>query len=237
MTLSDQLPPRRVGILGGMGPAATADFYAKLIEETPARSDQEHLPVVIWADPRVPDRTEFLLNDGEDPTPWLVEGLTALADAGCDVVAVPCNSAHAIVPDLARDAGLELVSIIEATADELESQGESVVGVLATTGTLRARLYADALDRRGITTVEPGPEEQRIVMDSIRAVKSGSITPDPARALQQVMRTLTEQGAQKIAAACTEIVLALHGEETSVPVVDPARILAQRIVAAATETR
>ncbi|MEV0972962.1 aspartate/glutamate racemase family protein [Microtetraspora glauca] len=221
--------PRLVGVLGGMGPAATVDFYGKLVEETAATCDQGHVPIVIWGDPRVPDRSLSLLGGGEDPTPHLRRGIEALKRAGCEVLAVPCNTAHAFVPRLADEAGLELVSIIEVTADALAADGVGAAGVLATTGTLRAGLYADALRRRGVEIVEPDAPGQRQVMAAIGAVKSGGAGPAHRRALAEVSRSLADRGAERIVTACTEIVLALDVSRVPVPVLDPARLLARRV--------
>ncbi|MFI6818329.1 aspartate/glutamate racemase family protein [Nonomuraea sp. NPDC050328] len=222
---------RLVGILGGMGPAATADFYAKLVAETPATGDQSHVPVVIWADPRVPDRSLSLLGLGEDPTPQLQHGIQALKRAGCEVLAVPCNTAHAFVPPLAAEAGLELVSIVEVTADALAAAGVAAAGLLATAGTLHSGLYGDALRRRAIEPVEPTPAEQRHVSAAIAAVKAGAATAAHRRALADVARSLAARGADRIVAACTEIVLALDPAHLPVPVLDPARLLARKVAA------
>jgi aspartate racemase len=227
----DGRPPRLVGVLGGMGPAATADFYGKLVEETPATGDQSHVPVVIWADPRVPDRSLSLLGLGEDPTPRLRHGIQALKRAGCEVLAVPCNTAHAFVPRLADEAGLELVSIVEVTADALASAGVTAAGLLATPGTLRSGLYADALRERDITAVEPSADEQRQVSAVIAAVKAGAVTAGHRRVLAGVAQSLIGRGCERVVAACTEIVLALDGAVPPVPVLDPARLLARRVAA------
>jgi aspartate racemase len=225
-----------IGILGGMGPAATVDFYTKLIEATPAGSDQEHLPVVVWADPRVPDRSEFLLGRGGDPTPWLRRGIDALSQAGCDLLVVPCNTAHAFLPTLVRAAGMRLVSIVEVAADVIAANGVKAVGLLGTTGTLRSRLYADALQARGVVTLEPSVDDQRLVMKAIAAVKAGDSGPADAHALTAVSSALAGRGAEQIVAACTEIVLALDGGDVRLPVVDPARLLARRVVEIFTAT-
>ncbi|GAA3430260.1 aspartate/glutamate racemase family protein [Streptosporangium sandarakinum] len=221
---------RLVGVLGGMGPAATVDFYGKLVEETAATCDQGHVPVVIWGDPRVPDRSLSLLGGGEDPTPYLRRGVEGLKQAGCEVLAVPCNTAHAFVPPLAEEAGLELVSIIEVTADALAADGVRAAGVLATSGTLRAGLYADALRRRGVAVIEPDESGQRQVTAAIGAVKGGGVQPAHRRALAELSRSLADRGAERVVTACTELVLALDRSSVPVPVLDPARLLARRLV-------
>jgi aspartate racemase len=224
----------RIGILGGMGPAATVDFYTKLIEATPAGRDQEHLPVVLWADPRVPDRSEFLLGGNDDPTPWLRRGINALSQAGCDLLVVPCNTAHAFLPSLAGEAGMRLVNIVEVAADVIAADGTRAIGLLGTTGTVRSGLYADALAARGVTSVEPDSDDQRLVMKAIARVKAGQSGAEDAHALAAVSRGLADRGAEQIVAACTEIVLALG--DVGPPIVDPARLLANRVVEIFTAT-
>lgn len=227
-------PTEIIGILGGMGPAATADFYAKLVSMTPGRSDQDHLTTVIWSDPTIPDRTEALLGNGPDPTPWLLNGGRVLREAGATVIAIPCNTAHAFVPRIADHVGLPIIHMIGEVARHLTTLRPAVrtAGLLATTGTVRAGLYQEWLDRYGIRLVLPDEADQHgAVMAAIRAVKAG--TRDAATAsLTRAARRLTERGAQAIIAGCTEIPLGLPaGADTiDVPLIDPAVILARTLV-------
>jgi aspartate racemase len=221
-----------IGILGGMGPAATADFYAKLVSMTPGHSDQDHLRTVIWSDPTIPDRTEALLGNGPDPTPWLLHGSRVLREAGATVIAVPCNTAHAFMPRIADHVGLPIVHMIGEAARHITTLRPPVrtAGLLATTGTVRAGLYQDWLDRHGIRLLLPDPtgqEEQ--VMAAIRAVKAGDRAA-AAAPLADVARQLTGRGAQGIIAGCTEIPLGLPADAVDVPVIDPAVILAEALV-------
>ncbi|HET7037665.1 MAG TPA: amino acid racemase, partial [Thermomicrobiaceae bacterium] len=110
-----------IGILGGMGPLATADLYRKIIEVTPARTDQEHLHVIIDADPSIPERTTALLHGGEDPTPKLIAGARRLAAAGVDFIIVPCNTAHAFLPRVEAAVDVPFISMIEETARHVAS--------------------------------------------------------------------------------------------------------------------
>ncbi|MEU0249032.1 amino acid racemase [Streptomyces sp. NPDC006235] len=221
-----------IGILGGMGPAATADFYAKLVSMTPGSSDQDHLRTVIWSDPTIPDRTDALLGDGPDPTPWLLDGSRVLREAGATVIAIPCNTAHAFVPRIAHHVGLPIVHMIGEVARHLTTVSPRIhtAGLLATTGTLRAGLYQEWLDRFGIRLVLPDDGSQdREVMAGIRAVKAGD-RDGAAAALDRAARRLVEQGAQAVIAGCTEIPLGLPADAVDVPLVDPALILAQALV-------
>ncbi|WP_030950191.1 aspartate/glutamate racemase family protein [Streptomyces sp. NRRL S-646] len=222
-----------IGILGGMGPAATADFYAKLVATTPGASDQDHLRTVIWSDPTIPDRTRALLGDGPDPTPWLLDGSRVLREAGATVIAIPCNTAHAFVPRIADHVGLPIVHMIGEVARHLSAVTPRLhtAGLLATTGTVRAGLYQEWLDRFGIRLVLPdGAGQDQEVMTAIRAVKSGRRDGTTTALLSRAARRLTEQGAQAVIAGCTEIPLGLPEDAVDVPLIDPALVLARALV-------
>ncbi|WP_033293612.1 aspartate/glutamate racemase family protein [Amycolatopsis jejuensis] len=222
-----------IGILGGMGPAATADFYAKLVQATPSVRDQDHFRTVIWSDPTVPDRTEALLGDGPDPTPWLLHGSQVLKDAGATVIAIPCNTAHAFVPKIAEHVGLPIVDMISEVAEHLAALRPPIrtVGLLASTGTVRAGLYEQVLVRLGIELVPPEPDVgQHEVMAAIRAVKAGSRGATVSDPLIRTAHRQIERGAQVIIAGCTEIPLGLEPGSLPVPLLDSAEVLAQALV-------
>ncbi|MGZ5418294.1 MAG: cysteate racemase [Nocardioides sp.] len=221
-----------VGVLGGMGPAATADFYAKLVRATPAATDQEHLRVVIWSDPTIPDRTRALLNGGEDPTPAMVDGARALAAMGAVIIAIPCNTAHAFLPQVQGQVDVPFVHMVQETAAHIACAHPSarVAGLLSTTGTQRARLYHDALGNRDIEVLTPGPDAQRRVMRAIELVKAGAGRPRAASVLGRVAGELIADGAQVLIAGCTEIPLLLSNSMLPVPLVDPAQVLAEAVV-------
>lgn len=220
-----------VGILGGMGPAATVDFYSKLIAATPAATDQEHLQVMIWADPTVPDRSLALTGDGEDPTPKLAAGARQLKVAGAEFYVVACNGAHAFLPRVREQVDLDYLSIIEVTAEHIEALPYvSGAGLLATDATLTSQLYQEALGSRGLAPVLPSEEDQRAVMEAIYAVKSGNLTETLEERLVEVVDALAADGADVIIAGCTEIPLALSPERSSRPLIDPATLLVNRVV-------
>jgi hypothetical protein len=121
-------------------------------------------------------------------------------------------------------------SIVEVASDAIAADGTKAVGLLGTTGTVRSRLYADALEARGVATIEPQVDDQRLVMDVIAGAKAGDCGPADAHALAAVSREPADHGAEQIVAACTEIVLALGDCDISLPTVGPARLLAHRVV-------
>ncbi|KAB2352348.1 cysteate racemase [Actinomadura rudentiformis] len=222
-----------IGILGGMGPAATADFYTKLVALTPGRRDQEHLKTVIWSDPTVPDRTEALLGRGPDPTPWLLNGCRVLREAGATLIAIPCNTAHAFVPRISDRAGLPIVHMIGEVAQHLTRRGPSLrtAGLLATTGTVRAGLYQECLARVGIDVLLPDRTSQaNEVMTGILAVKAGKRSDAVGEPLARAAHRLTDRGAQVIIGGCTEIPLGLPPQAIPVPLIDPAVVLARALV-------
>jgi aspartate racemase len=222
-----------IGILGGMGPAATADLYEKIIAATPARRDQEHARVVIWADPTVPDRTEALLGNGPDPVPALQRGVDRLEGAGASFLVIACNTAHAFLPRLRTR--VPVLGIMEATVETLRAKVPAArrVGLLATTGTLRTGLYQRALAARDLEPVLPSDAGQAEVMEAIARVKRGERGPEVTAIVARVGDGLVRAGAEVLVTGCTELPLVYRTEHAKVPVIDPTDALAHAAVARA----
>lgn len=220
-----------IGILGGMGPAATADFYGKLVALTPARSDQEHIRTVIWSDPTIPDRTEALLHLGESPTPWMLNGARVLRQAGATMIAIPCITAHAFIADIEQEVGLPIVHMIDEVAKHLAAMQPAVraAGLLSTTGTLHAGLHKQWLDQVDIVLPDPVSQQDE-VMAAIRAVKAGERGISAIEPLRTAAMRLVDRGAQTVIAGCTEIPLVLSPTAIPVPLLDPAVVLAQALI-------
>lgn len=212
---------------------ATADFYLKLVLATPAAIDQEHLQVLIWSDPTIPDRSEALLALGADPTPALIAGATLLQQSGAGMLAIPCNTAHAFLKSVQAEVCIPIIHMIEETANYVRRLTPDVeyVGLLSTTGTQRAGLYQAWLEQKGITVLSPGVDSQEnLVMPAIRAVKAGQSNFAVKSGLMMAARELVAAGAQAIIGGCTEIPVGLQAGDIDVPFVDPARILAETVV-------
>lgn len=224
---------RIVGILGGMGPLATADLYRKIILATPAATDQEHLHVIIDADPAVPDRLAALQGRGPDPTPWLVRGARRLEAAGAAFIAVPCNTAHAFLPAVRTQVGIPILDMIGETVERVATAYPEVqrVGLLATSGTIESRLYHDALARRGLVAIVPDQATQTAYVDTaIYRVKAGDLSDQTGRLLATAAAKTRALGAGVLLAACTEIPLALDQAMVAAPLLDPTAILADAVV-------
>jgi aspartate racemase len=197
-----------LGILGGMGPLATVDFMRKVVANTVADCDQEHLQTVVCSASNIPDRTNAILEGGPDPLPAMLETLRRLEGAGATYIAIPCNTAHNWHAELQAAASVRILHIADAVAEELARQGVhgGVIGLLATNGTLRANIYDERLSRRGFICKTPA--EQVEVMRAIRLVKAGKIAGARTILCHQA-QALIAAGCSHIVLACTEIPIAL----------------------------
>jgi aspartate racemase len=192
--------------------------------------------VTIYADPRVPDRTEALLGEGEDPTPWLVHGAQQLQQGGADFIVIPCNTAHAFLPAIQPEVEIPVLSMIDGAADAIAIQypEAKVVGLLATGGTINAEMYQRALRSRGIDTIVPEEHLQTdAVMAAIAQVKAGNVGDDATALLVRAAESLIERGADVLLAACTEIPVVLQQRHINAPLVDATDTLAQLAVSTA----
>jgi len=233
--MTSEISSRVVGVLGGMGPAATADFFAKLTAATPAENDQDHLHVVVWSDPSVPSRQDAVLSNGTDPSPWLERGFDALIAAGAQVLVVPCNTvqpfAAAAVPE-----GRGYIDIVDvAIAAAARATEASVVGVLATNAALKIGLYQDALAEAGLTALLPGPEEQELLTAIVERVKTTGVDTTTSDQFGALLDAIASCGVDTVIVGCTELsaVLAAGDPASLLRLIDPAHELAVAAVTAA----
>jgi aspartate racemase len=224
-----------IGILGGMGPEATLDCFAKIIKNSPAKKDQDHLRVIIDSNPKVPDRTAAIIGNGESPTPILVEGCHALERAGADFIIIPCVSAHFFLNDVQDQINLPIISIYDAVAETIVKDHPKIktVGLLGTTGTINGGLFQKRLACDGIQTIVSGDTTQSKIMDAIYDIKN----TQPARSREEITEdliaaaeSLISQKAKGIIAGCTEIPLVLKPEHLPVPYFDALTILARTAI-------
>ena len=224
---------RVLGVLGGMGPLASAQFMLRLTLLTPAERDQDHLPAVLWSDPRVPDRTAARLGGGEDPLPALLRGLRGLEAAGCGAVAIPCNTAHGWFDAMQAATRLPILHIVDAAEAELRRLGVAPgrIGLMGTAGTLAMRLYQDRLDARGWTCLVPEPAEMTtLVSPAIAQVKANDVA-GAYPPLAEAARRLAARGAAAVVLGCTEIPLGIAaGAALPFPVCDTIDALARAAI-------
>jgi aspartate racemase len=226
---------RLLGVLGGMGPLATADFFRKLIEETPAQYDEEHVPVVVYSVPQMPNRDHAITRGGESPLPHMLAGMTALRKLEVGAVAIPCNTAHHWYDELQRASGLQILHIADAACRELQQRGnaQACVGLLCTEATIAARIYEDRLKAHGIECVlNPLEERQSLVRFAIDEVKRGRLE-EAGRAVERAAERLFERGAETVILGCTELPVALDAVRSAAAprCIDATRALARECVA------
>ena len=205
-----------IGILGGMGPAATADMFQKFIKLTPAHCDQEHIPLLISSIPDIPDRTECILHGGEDPESVMEKYVHGLENAGATCIIIACNTAHYWFDHLKAKSHVDMLSIIDATIDEVIATGKQKIGLLATDATLATGLYKKRIEEQGLTFIRPNEESQKKVMESIYLLKSGE-TEHSIELMSQQRDELTKQGAEVIILGCTEVPIILAKDMENQP--------------------
>ena len=221
-----------VGVLGGLGPAATVHFMQRVVELTDAHRDQDHVDLLVWQHGSIPDRSAFLLGHGESPEPVLVADAVALERAGARFIAIPCNTAVVWVEQMRAAVSIEVLDTVAETVDAARRgvRGLQRRGVLASDGTLLGGTYAAAGAAAGIDLITPAPEVQREVMSIIYdGVKAGE--PVPRERFDAVVDHLRDQGAEAVALGCTELSV-LH-EDLGVDdptVIDSIHALARRVV-------
>ena len=220
---------KTIGILGGMGPLATADLFQKIVLLTKADTDREHIRVYIDSNANIPDRTAAILSGGEDPVPEMASALRHLEACGADCIIMPCNTAHYFLPRLQAMTKIPFLSILTAAAEACKAQFPGkTVGILATRGTLAANLYQEALAQAGVPYLVPDAPAQdalmRVIYDGVKAGKS----PDSYRAdFLTVLEQMSAGGAEVFLLGCTELPLAAEALNIALPTVDPTAELAK----------
>ncbi len=223
---------RVIGILGGMGPEATADLFLEIMRLTPARKDQDHVPVLMFSNPRIPDRTTAILGAGEDPLPALIETAQALEKGGAGIITVPCNAAHHYVPMIQERIGIPILNMVEETCRALKEEipGIRSVGLLAATGTIRSGVYDAVCTRQRLELLVPDAVGQERIHAAIFEVKAGTHGDATRECFESAGAALVQQGAQAVILGCTEIPLAFNPRKVPYISVNPTRILAQAAV-------
>lgn len=226
--------PKVIGVLGGMGPAATIDFMAKVLRhaQTHAAHEQDLVRLIVDSNPALPDRNAAIAGTGPSPAPGLVAMARGLETAGADLLVMPCNAAHAFADAVIGATRLPFLHLIEETVATVVRGHPAArrIGVLAVSGAVQARLYEDALAARDLAAVTPSVAERAGFMEGVWHIKAGNL--DAGRLL---LRTTGDQliarGADVIIAGCTEVPLVIGPDDLAVPVIDSTDMLARRAVA------
>ncbi len=226
---------KTIGILGGMGPEATAYMYSLIIKNTKAERDQDHPRIIINSNPEIPARTDAILGQGPSPVPFLVEGMLRLKDAGVDFVIMPCVTAHYFMTEVLAQVDIPFISLVDEAVEWAKEHipGLKKVGLIASTGTIVSKLFQNKYGQAEIDVIVPEDKDQLIVMDAIfsaQGIKAGFTSGSSKEHIIRAAGELISKGAQAIVAGCTEIPLVLKDKDISVPLIEPMAILAQKTV-------
>ncbi|MCL1787515.1 MAG: amino acid racemase [Defluviitaleaceae bacterium] len=214
---------KTVGVLGGMGAKATAHFYTMLTNAQTVAAEQAYMDAIIYSKTSIPDRTAFILGESsQNPAPSLVAAAVALQQAGADFIVIPCVTAHYFYDEIAAAVNIPVINALDVLAAGLAAQQVKTVGILATDGTLQARILHDVLEPLGVQIVTPNPAQQGDLMAYIYDVKQGKCVADKNFATLET--SLAEKGAQAIVLGCTELSL-MNSEAWRLPYIDVLQVL------------
>ncbi len=229
---------KTVGVMGGLGPAATCDFFARLLRESKATRDQDHLRLLIDSDPRIADRNAAIAGRGPSPGPALVEMALGLERAGADFLVLVCNAAHHWENEIRAAVSIPFVSMVANTVEESLSRTPrpARVGVLAADACLGADLYGRALAKRGVQSLSLDDARQARFMELLYRIKSDDRSESLRSEMRALALSLSERGADLIIAGCTELPLVLQPDDWPVPWVSSTDVLVARTIAFARDT-
>jgi len=217
---------KTIGILGGMGPLATADLFKKIITLTDASKDNEHIYIIVENNTKIPDRTDYIINNGEDPTKHMIKSAIRLEMMGSDVIVMPCNTAHYFYDEIIKYVDIPFINMIVETAEETKKlYSNKKIGLLATEGTYRAGIYDRVFTEYGLELVKPDAEKEKYVMELIYGIKSGKKNIDLTN-FQTVLSEFKKQGAEAFILGCTELPVAFEKFNIEEKYIDPTKILA-----------
>lgn len=221
---------KMLGVIGGLGPMATAYFMELVTDMTDAATDQEHLKMLIYSAPSIPDRTRYILdNTSENPLPEMLKIGNALAQQGAERIAIPCVTAHYFFEDLTSGIPVPVINGVRETALHLKDRGITRAGIMATDGTVKSRVFHRELEKQGIEAIVPSADRQADVMHLIfNEIKAG--LPVDMEKFAGIARELRSNGAQAIILGCTELSLIKRDHPIGEGFLDAMEILAQQAI-------
>lgn len=221
-----------LGVIGGLGPEATHDFFGKVLMHSKATKDQDHIHMIIENNPKTPNRNDAIAGKGPSPGSALAGMASALERAGVDFIVMACNTAHAFEADIRAATQKPFVSLIDEVVDEVRNGHPNAkrVGLLAAQGCLDAGIYNTAFGRHGIDILQLDKPSQARFMKLLYRIKSGEHGTDIRTNMQQLGEELIAKGADILVAGCTEVPLVLKSGQNAKPLIDSTDVLARRCV-------
>ena len=195
----------KLGVIGGMGPLATVSFYERVVLNTAAKCDNEHIDMVVLSHASMPDRTKCIIeNKGGEFLEVIKKDFKILEDIGVEAVAIPCNTSHYFFDEFKKFTGLRIINMIEETILEVKKRGIEKIAVFGTLGTLNSKVYEKYANQHGILVKEVSPEDKQAVMDIIYDIKETNCL-DGRRFVDILSRYCDDETVGII--ACTELSL------------------------------
>ena len=222
---------KTVGILGGMGPLATSDLFNKIVTLTDAKNDNDHIHIILNNYPIIPDRTKYILGDGENPIKYMIEAALKLEVMGANVVIMPCNTAHYFYDEITEYLTIPFINMIEETAKEIKKVNpeSKKVCLLSTQGTYKTKIYDNIFKNYDIEISRPGKAVEDVITDIIYSIKKGDT------ALKNIDKNLLTSylnsiEGESIILGCTELPVAFNILGIAKGCIDPTKILAKSAI-------
>lgn len=223
-----------IGILGGMGPLATVDLFQKIVKNTNARIDQENFKIIIYNNPHIPSRVEAIIKGKESPLEELIESARLIESAGADFIVMPCHTAHNWLPELQRAIGIPVINMVELVAEHIAERKDKFsdkILLLATTATIKSKIYQESFEKIGIKLLIPDEYNQNLIASAIDEVKAGNVENNPFLcSIYQIIENQKQAGVTAIIGGCTELPLLFPFLPDGIEYIDPTLLLAKAAI-------
>lgn len=225
-----EIKEKIVGVIGGMGPEATLDLFYKIIKNTKAEKDQDHIHLIIDNFPQIPDRTAYLLGKGDNPLPYILKSAKNLESLGASAICMPCNTAHYFVDEIRKNLSIPFLSIVESVIEEIKENYKNLknFGLIATKGTIIGKVYENPLKKEGFNVII---REDLLddIMKITYSIKGGIIEKNKDLFLR-IVDEYIKSGSEIIIAGCTEIPLLFPYVKIKIPIIDSTLCLAKKVI-------
>lgn len=221
-----------LGIIGGMGPLATVKLFENIVLSTKANKDQEHIHILIDNNTLIPDRTDYILNkSSKDPKMELINSALKLEKMGADYLVMPCNTAHHFYNDIIQSINIPFLNMINETAKYIIENYKEVkkIGLLATEGTIKAKVYDNIFESYGIEIITPAGDTQKYITQLIYNIKE-DLPQENLDKVYNIMDELKEKGVDLFIAGCTEISVAIDLYDLKGDIIDPMKVLTLKAI-------
>ncbi|ERT68183.1 cysteate racemase [Cetobacterium somerae] len=219
---------KKIGIIGGMGPLATADLFTKIIKASDAKCDNEHIPIIIDNNTKIPDRTSAILGIGESPLEEIILSAKTLEKSGADFLIMPCNTAHYFYNDLTKAINIPVLNMIDETAKFILNKSPNIkrIALFSTIGTLKGNIYQNIFNKYNIEIIPPEEEDILELMHLIyNVIKNNQLNYNHIKIIN-IIEKFKEKNIDNIILGCTELPIAMNMFKIKGNFYDPTEILA-----------